>query len=578
MTRTSFDQIYYYKKRPSTYEPLLFSSAENFLLYKIVISVLIFAFIISNSFTHLFTSYKLVERASTVSPLRTAKRTTNYTSTIMPFFSSIFSSSTAGSSSRTKNSHLKRFINNVTKPSQYVPDIYDEFRDEGFYFRPSDTYTSTAISSPTAQTSTHTQASQSTPNLHHNVPAPSADDLCELASLPVPRRPVTGYKHSNEVNRESVISFASSVSAISNETADTSAEVHELATLPATVYTPPPPRRSSLAAARQHTLGRLAGDHAASTPCLPLELDAEEKSARRPATAKAHVQYRNSVGDRFITHFHAHAPARPSPLKLATITARRPSEDVPIMLSPRTAAFQKALPLLPLASCPVTPGSGSGVAFKRKPVPSTPVVGEGLEIVKLPVEAISAPAELDSGDELMMLPGLPSRLSRLETLRYRLSLVDPSTPASPPLDNDVIVSHTKNDLKRNFSIRTYHSTLLLADLNRMGALGAVARRKRHGSASSDDSVDIIATKGEFEPEEAVEVGTAKVIGAVSGVVGRAKMVGFADSESSESEYEADVMVAGRVVKSAKGGDKRKSMGRERQRVEGVVGWWHTRGE
>lgn len=460
-------------------------------------------------------------------------------------------------------------------------------RDDGFYFRPSDTYTSTALSSPTARTSTHAQASQSTENLHHNVPAPSADELYELASLPVPRRPVTGYRHSDEVNRESVASFASSVSATSNETAATSAEIHELATLPATVYTPPPPRRSSLAAAHQHTLSKLSGQHAASTPCLPLELDTEEKHARRPATAKAQVQYRNSLGDKFVTTFHAHAPARPSPLKPATMPARRPSEEVPIMLSPRTAAYENALPLLPLASCPITPRSG--VAFKRKPVPCTPAATPELDPVELPTEASSAPAELDTRDELMILPGLPSRLSRLETLRYRLSLVDTSSstrPTSPAQAKDVIASNTKNDLTRNFSIRTYHSTLSLADLDRMGALGAVARRKRHGSAGSDESVvsgaDVVATEGELEHEdqeadEAVEVGTAKVVGGVSGMIGRAKMVDFKDS-GSESEYEADVMVAGRVVKNANGGHNRKSMGRERQRMEGVVGWWHTRGE
>jgi len=120
----------------------------------------------------------------------------------------------------------------------------------------------------------------------------------------------------------------------------------------------------------------------------------------------------------------------------------------------------------------------------------------------------------------------------------------------------------------------------------MGALGAVARRKRHGSAGSDESVvsgaDVVATEGELEHEdqeadEAVEVGTAKVVGGVSGMIGRAKMVDFKDS-GSESEDEADVKVAGRVVKNANGGHKRKSMGRERQRMEGVVGWWHTRGE
>jgi len=525
----------------------------------------------------------------------------------MPFFTSFFSSSNAASSSHTKNSHLKRFINNVTKPSQYVPDIYDDLRDDGFYFRPSDTYTSTALSSSIEQTNTQAQASKSTPNLHKKVPTPAADGLFELADLPVPRRPVTGYRHSNEVSRESATSFASFSSAASNETAATSTEVHELATLPASIYASPPPRRSFLAAARQHALGKLSGEHAASMPCLPFELNAEGKHTRGPATVKVQVQYRSSVGESFVkhAHTHAHAPARPSPLKLATIAARRPSEDVPIMLSPRTAAYEKALPLLPLASCPITPDSGA--AFRRKPVPSTPSatpvvspeIGDEVQLVELPsavqLEDALELSELDSGHELMILPGLPSRLSRLETLRYRLSLVDPPpssfTTALPLATSSTLTTALKRDintpeLTRNFSLRTYHSALSLADVNRMSAFGAVARGKRGHSTGSDGSVnaeaDNVAAEGELEHEEAeidnaIEIGTAKVVGGISGVVGRAKMVGF-KGRVGESVYEVDMQIAGRVVKGAKGGNKRKSMGRERQRDRGVVGWWHTRGE
>ena len=146
--------------------------------------------------------------------------------------------------------------------------------------------------------------------------------------------------------------------------------------------------------------------------------------------------------------------------------------------------------------------------------------------------------------------------------------------------------HTARSLTRNFSISTYHSTLSLADLNKMSALGAVARRKRGGSAGSDQSIVSQADgsaegesdRQELEYDDAVELGIAKVLRSVSGVVGRAKMVGYTDS-GSESEYEGDRKTVGLVVKrEVKCGDMRKSMGRERQREEGVVGWWHTRGE
>lgn len=258
------------------------------------------------------------------------------------------------------------------------------------------------------------------------------------------------------------------------------------------------------------------------------------------------------------------------------------------MLSPRTAAFEKALPPLPLGSNPVTPGSG--FAFKRKPV-ATPVVCSGgeEEFVELPLP------ELDNGHALMVLPGLPSRLSRLETLRHRLSLVVTTSAPTHPVSSDAATTEEKDvkvldnfdELKRNFTIRTYQSTLSLADINMMGDLGAVARRKRGGSAGSDGSAlstanaeaaanDAYARDEEVEIDEAVEIGTAKWVGGVTGAMGCAKMVSSKDSES-DSGYEVNVKKVGRVVKGVKGENKEKSMVRARQREEGVVGWWHTRG-
>jgi len=410
----------------------------------------------------------------------------------MPFFSSLFSSSKTKENN--KKSHFNRFVSNVTKPAQYQPDIYDDLRDEGSHFRPSDTLRPTPAAGQ-AGTMPYSSASaiKSTPHLYAE--SPNA----------IVRRPTTGYRHSPEA-RDSGVSFSSYSN---NGSRDSPAEL-EVITLPATVYTPP----------AKYPLGSLSARHATSTPCLPastnsmiaelpaLPVTAENNSSRRKAmtiSGNDHRQPRTSSLPR-----SASTPFKPSPLHLVTAESETlisdDDEEYPIILSPRTAASlspptnsNNAERFIQTSTSRLSTSS----YIKRKPLPPTPVFLLPQTTYTMPETVVQvAPAELSGQPSPALpslsqpspkLPDLPGHLSRLQTLRQRLSLVHPAGLVAEAMPEKEVV---------NPGLGMYHHNFSAIELSALTESGTRARGKRSAFADQPRPVSLPNNLAELDASRA----------------------------------------------------------------------------
>lgn len=518
--------------------------------------------------------------------------------------------------------------------------MYDDLRGDGFYFRPSDTLHST-VAVPLVPQAVHLSSKYASP-------AGSPPSLASSRSSVQRFTGPTVVEHSAQSRmaaRDSVYSVSSYASTCSPE------GPAELAgtLLPATTYSTP--RRNS-AGMRQET--HELQSFSASTSNLPLAPTVappvpakDPRTLPRPISA-TYQPYRNSA------HYgprpqpapfkHAHTPARPSPLQLniSTPESRKNSAtSVTIMLSPRTA---KSLSPPPRTSslCPnhlkphlselagtivveelqyeVVVGSKRDSMIRRKPLRSartSACASPTSSIAELPDTSANASpttesetvspilAELPTEIPITptrpisrLLPDLPPTLSRLESLRQRLSLVIPGGVAieASGEKESVAVHTTDAGINRARSMRTFHSNLSdieLTTLSTAGA-GAMARRGRRGlwaeeravsmpeaggaaaalvNREKDDAakvsenfeLDEAAVGGDDEDDEVVEFGTARVVFAVAGVLGKVRSV----ESLHESQTEEDAELVGRVL-------MRKSMIEKKD--GNSIRWWHTRGQ
>jgi hypothetical protein len=448
------------------------------------------------------------------------------------FFSKLFSSSSSSTPKATKTtSRFDRLISSVNKSAQYQPDIYDDLRGDGFFFRPSDTIRPST--STTTLVSAHSQSvpfatvegSKSTPNL---VRPAVQEQPFELATLTTPAlHSATSDKDTIDA-RDSAIELPALPPVLGPNVHSLPARIQASASTPnllaARTYDPEieAHRRAAALAlssnAPTFTIRKSSALTSASTLSLPLQT----------------------------LPIRQHAPSRPSPLALATpvssavelparittLQSRRNTEDFPIMLSPSTAASLSP----PIFS--FSPEQRPISLIRRKPVPSlllhtavvelpaTPVMRE-VSPIEMPdtdraVQMAELPAGLDVSpveDEVeMTLPILPAHLSRLQTLRQRISVMGP-VRSSADLGGIKLVS-----IKRKRGI-TSPSILTLDDMAAVEALATTSSSDSQAQAGAPPESTTRVNSGDYEfdedvedeDDEVIEIGTARVVMGVNGL-------------------------------------------------------------
>ena len=440
------------------------------------------------------------------------------------------------------------------------------------------------------------------------------------------RRPTTGYRHPPEA-RDSGVSFSSfSI----NGSRDNRAELESI-TLPATVYTSP----------AKYPLGSLPARYATSTPYLPAStkttiaelpalLPADRNSSRRKAMTvsdNGHLAHQERALASLTRG--ATTPLKSSPLSLvAAVPAEAETlisdddEEYPIILSPRTAASMNPPVESYNAECFIQVAASrlsTSSYVKRKPLPPTPVFLLPQTTYTMPDHIVNntlaelsaqlSPALPSLPQSSPQLPDLPGHLSRLQTLRHRLSLVQPAGPICDATTEKEVVSH---------GLGIYHHNFSAIELSAIATSGTRARSKRGAFADQPRPVSMPNNLAELDASRADAVAMLTItiesdhVGHSSEAIeldAYARNVqspddnqdGYDGGDESDMDDELEVLEVGiaRAVFGVKGLYREarstvqdifgqpttKLVGRvlveqsevDEEEAAAALGWWHTRG-